>query len=57
LAPEARFPGAPGVTRTGRIDHTGRAGGFDGSTSARLTGPTPQIAMIAGPLWPRITPS
>jgi hypothetical protein len=38
-------------------DHTARQGGFDGSASAKLTGPIPQIAMTAGSFWPRITPS
>jgi hypothetical protein len=39
------------------IDHTGRHGGFDGSASAKLTGPIPQIAMTAGSFWLRMTPS
>jgi hypothetical protein len=38
-------------------DHRARQGGFDGSASAKLTGPIPQIAMTAGSFWPRITPS
>jgi hypothetical protein len=29
-------------------DHRARQGGFDGSASAKLTGPIPQIAMTAG---------
>ena len=39
------------------IDHTARHGGFDGSASAKLTGPIPQIAMTAGSFWLRMTPS
>jgi hypothetical protein len=38
-------------------DHRARQGGFDGSASAKLTGPIPQIAMTAGSFWPWITPS
>jgi hypothetical protein len=36
---------------------TGRTKGLDGSVAAKSTGPIPQIAMIAGSLWLRITPS
>jgi hypothetical protein len=45
------------AVRFAAIDHTARQGGFDGSTSAKLTGPIPQIAMTAGSFWLRITPS
>jgi hypothetical protein len=38
-------------------DQTVRQGGFDGSVSAKLAGPIPQIATTAGSFWPRITPS
>jgi hypothetical protein len=38
-------------------DQTVRQGGFDGSVSAKLAGPTPQIATTAGSFWLRITPS
>src|SRR5271156_598395 len=43
--------------RSAVCDHTARQGGFDGSASAKLTGPMPQIAMTAGSFWLRITPS
>jgi hypothetical protein len=36
------------TTQLGVIDHTARQGGFDGSASAKLIGPIPQIAMTAG---------
>ena len=48
---------AAGNLRLAVCDHRARQGGFDGSTSAKLTGPIPQIAMTAGSFWPRITPS
>ena len=38
-------------------DQTSRHGGCDGSLSLKFTGPMPQMAMTAGSLWPRITPS
>ncbi len=37
--------------------HTLRQGSPDGSVSAKLTGPVPQIAMTAGSFWLRMTPS
>ena len=43
--------------RLAACDHTARQGGFDGSVSAKSTGPIPQIAMTAGSFWLRITPS
>jgi hypothetical protein len=45
------------TARLAVCDHRARQGGFDGSASAKLTGPIPQIAMTAGSFWPRITPS
>jgi hypothetical protein len=45
------------TVRLAVCDHKARQGGFDGSASAKLTGPIPQIAMTAGSFWPRITPS
>jgi hypothetical protein len=45
------------TVRLAACDHTARQGGFDGSVSAKLTGPIPQIAMTAGSFWLRITPS
>jgi hypothetical protein len=45
------------TVRLAVCNHTARQRGFDGSASAKLTGPIPQIAMTAGSFWPRITPS
>jgi hypothetical protein len=51
------------VTLTGdlpksvRRNQTRRTTGLEGSLSAKFTGPMPQMAMIAGSGWPRMTPS
>ncbi len=37
--------------------HTSRQRGLDGSVRVKLIGPMPQMAITAGSLWPRITPS
>ena len=52
-----RLPENEITAQLGVIGHTARQGGFDGSASAKLTGPIPQIAMTAGSFWLRITPS
>jgi hypothetical protein len=43
--------------RSAVCDQTVRQGGFDGSVSAKLAGPIPQIATTAGSFWLRTTPS
>jgi hypothetical protein len=52
-----RRAGGGGQSQAGSLDYTVRQAGFEGSVSAKLTGPIPQIAMTAGSFWPRITPS
>jgi len=63
--PGERFAGVPAplsaiamkLLAKNAEDHTARHGGFDGSASAKLTGPIPQIAITAGSFWLRMTPS
>ena len=58
VAKSGEYAGAAETTvRLAVCHHTARQGGRDGSASAKLTGPIPQIAMTAGSFWPRITPS
>lgn len=40
-----------------RAFYTRRTSGAAGSMSDRFTGPMPQMAIIAGSEWPRMTPS
>jgi hypothetical protein len=47
----------PRAVRLRSPAHTCRHGGFEGSVRVKFTGPMPQMAITAGSLWSRITPS
>jgi hypothetical protein len=61
-AGRSRSNSAAQTSSSGALERNGqgqtrRTLGCDGSFSAKFTGPTPQMAMMAGSLWPRTTPS